>query len=269
MPRFKLTIAYDGSGFHGWQRQEPPGREPFRTVQGVMEQAFLRLLRHPVTLTGASRTDAGVHALGQVAHLDTDTPIPPHRLADAMNSRLPADIDVLAAEPVPDTFHAIRDVATKQYQYRIFNASRRPLLRRHLVSHIWQPLDEARMDAAAARLVGSHDFEGFAAAGHGRESTVRTIHRCSVHREQEDVVITVEGDGFLWNMVRIIAGTLVEVGRGKFDADRIDTILRTTDRQLAGPTLPPQGLCLMWIGYGGRRDEATEETERRSDEETG
>jgi tRNA pseudouridine38-40 synthase len=249
MPRVKLTIAYDGSGFHGWQRQEPPGREPLRTVQGVMEQAFMRLLRHPVTITGASRTDSGVHALGQVAHLDTTTPIPPERLADAMNSRLPEDIEVRRAETVLDTFHAIRDVASKQYQYRIFNASRRPLLRRHMVCHTWQPLDARAMDAAAFRLVGTHDFEGFAAAGHGRESTVRTIHRCTTHREQDDVLITVEGDGFLWNMVRIIAGTLVEVGRGKFEPSRIDDILATTDRQLAGPTLPPQGLCLVWIAY--------------------
>jgi tRNA pseudouridine38-40 synthase len=248
--RYRLLIAYDGSGFHGWQKQEPPDAPALRTVQGVMHDALVRLFKQPINLVGASRTDSGVHAHGQVAHFDAESRVPVERMAMAINSRLPDDIEVREAKQVSESFDAIRSAVTKQYTYTIHNTDRRPLGLRHMVHHYRHPLDADAMNAAAARLLGEHDFEGFSAAGHGRESTVRSIHRCEAHRDGEKVVITVEGNGFLWNMVRIIAGTLVEVGRGRFEPTRIDDILRTADRQLAGPTLPPNGLCLEWIRHG-------------------
>jgi tRNA pseudouridine38-40 synthase len=250
LKRYKLLIAYDGSGFHGWQKQEPPDAPALRTVQGVLYDTLVRVLRQPIKLIGASRTDAGVHARGQVAHFDAVSPVPFERIALAVNSRLPEDIEVRGVEVVDPTFDAIKDAVTKQYTYAIHNSDYRPLTLRHTVYHCWYELGIDRMNDASARLVGEHDFEGFCAAGHGRESTVRTIHRCDVQREGDRVVITVEGNGFLWNMVRIIAGTLVEVGRGRFEPERIDEILETTDRQRAGPTLPPQALCLEWIRHG-------------------
>ncbi len=248
--RYKLVIAYDGSAFHGWQKQEPPDAPPLRTVQGVLQDALIRVLRQPISLIGASRTDAGVHARGQVAHFDADSPVPIERMALAINSRLPDDMEVRSVERVDAGFDAIQHAVTKQYTYAIHNADHRPLAMRHTVYHCWYELDIDRMNDAAARLMGEHDFEGFSAAGHGRESTIRTIHRCDVKRQGDRVTITVEGSGFLWNMVRIIAGTLVEVGRGLFEPARINEILESTDRQKAGPTLPPQGLCLEWIRHG-------------------
>lgn len=253
LPRFKLTIAYDGTDFHGWQKQHPPGAEPLRTVQGVVEDVLRRLLGVPLQLVGASRTDAGVHALGQVAHFEADSRVPLERLAEAANSRLPKDVEIISAEVAPyPTFDAITHAVAKQYRYRLFNAAHRPLTLRHVVYHCWTPLDIDRMNQAACRLVGTHDFGGFAAAGHGRECTTRTIFACRVEREpafDPEVRIVVEGNGFLYNMVRIIAGTLVEVGRGRFEPEVIDQIIASADRRHAGPTLPPEGLCLQWIEY--------------------
>lgn len=247
--RYKLTIAYDGTLFHGWQKQHPPGGLPLRTVQGVVEMALQQLLQQPVSLIGASRTDAGVHARGQCAQFDAATPIPIERLGKAINSRLPEDVEVRQVELAPPYFDCINDPISKQYRYRLFNTHHRPLELRNVVFHCWTPLDIDAMNDAAKRLMGMHDFEGFAAAGHGRTSTIRTIHGCEVVRAGEEVHITVRGDGFLYNMVRIIAGTLVEVGRGYFAPSRVEEILAAADRRLAGPTLPPTGLWLEWIKY--------------------
>jgi len=257
MRRYKLTLAYDGSAFHGWQKQKPieteAGARPLRTVAGVVEDALRRVMQQPIRLMGASRTDAGVHALGQVAHFDAATRIPDDRVALAINSRLPADVEVRRADPVESTFDAIRSVESKQYRYRIHNASERPLTLRHVVHHCWTPLDVEAMRDAASRLVGRHDFAGFAAADPDRRTTVRTVHRCEVSRVDHEVQVTVEGDGFLYHMVRILAGTLVEVGRGRFEPTRIDHMLQQADRRETGPTLPPQGLCLEWIRYRSER----------------
>lgn len=244
-----LTIAYDGSGFHGWQKQQPPDKPALRTVQGVVEEVLVRLLGQPINLLGASRTDAGVHALGQTAQFDARCPIPIERLAEAINARLPGDVEVRETKVAVERFDVINAVRSKQYCYRIHNTTQRPLEKRHFVWHGWIDLDIDRMNDAAKRLVGTHDFAGFAAAGHGRTSTVRTIFNCQVQRHDPEVHITVEGDGFLYNMVRIIAGTLVEVGRGHFEPDVIDKIIETADRANAGPTLPPEGLWLEWIKY--------------------
>ena len=250
--RYKLVIAYDGTDFHGWQKQTPPDEPPLRTVAGELEAALVRLLDQPINLIGASRTDAGVHARGQVGQFDAAVRIPIERLADAINSRLPQDIELVSAQVIDNTFDAIGGCRSKQYRYRIFNSRRRPLDRRRYVWHCWTSLDVDRMNAGAARLVGTHDFAGFAAAGHGRLSTVRTITGCRVERPDPAGVeahVIVEGNGFLYNMVRIIAGTLVEIGRGRFEPDVIDTVIASGDRSRAGPTLPPEGLWLEWIEY--------------------
>ncbi len=248
--RYKLTVAYDGTLFHGWQRQDPPHGVPLRTVQGEMEQILSRTLGQPIVLSGASRTDAGVHALGQVAVFEAICRIPLDRLAEALNARLPADVEVVRAELAPEGLD-IRHAVSKQYRYRMFTHERKPLDRRHYVYHCWQALDLGRMNDAARRLVGEHDFEGFSAAGHGRLTTVRTIHDCRVEPcpDQHETHIVVAGNGFLYNMVRIIAGTLVEVGRGRLEPTVIDEVLAHRDRSLAGQTLPPNGLWLEWIRY--------------------
>jgi len=252
MSRYRLSIAYDGSNFHGWQEQVPPGQPPLRTVQGVVREALQHVLRQPITLRGASRTDTGVHAMGQVAHFDADdVRVPLERLPMAINSRLPGDVEIRAAEPVGDDFDAVTGAVDKQYRYRLWNATRRPLGLRHMVHHFWEPLNVEAMNDAAGRLVGQHDFAAFTNAGHGRLTTVREVFACTVEQGPDpEVHIVIRGGGFLYNMVRIIAGTLVEVGRGHWPAEYVDEVLRGADRQKAGPTLPPNGLCLEWIRYG-------------------
>lgn len=251
LQRYKLTIAYDGAYFHGWQKQEPPDRPPLRTVAGVVEDRLRRVMQQPIVLTGASRTDTGVHALGQVAHFDAYPRVPQERLAMAINARLPFDVEVRRADEVPPTFHAIRDARSKQYRYRIHNREHRPLEKRHHVWHVWRDLDVARMNDAAAHLVGEHDFASFAAANHGRATTVRTIHACTVAQDpvSDEIHIVVQGSGFLYNMVRIIVGTLTEVGRGHWSPDDVPRILAACDRAAAGPTVPPTGLWLEWVRY--------------------
>lgn len=349
MPRYKLTIAYDGTEFCGWQKQEPlapatqqpapPDQTPapldrmggkalreslrapqldliatseplpirdgeaqpriaLRTVQHVVERAIIAVVREPVVLIGASRTDSGVHAKGQVAAftcspldvpsrgdraadfdsslLPDEPPSPPapaasntprgagwpldrgtDRLLRAINSRLPDDVQVIAAEHTSPDFNPIGGATRKAYSYT-FHVARdfaRPLWDRRYVHHVHDQLDAAAMDAAARQLVGEHDFASFAASGHGRLSTIRTIYACTATeliptREGRRIRIDIVGNGFLWNMVRIIAGTLLDVGRGRKRAGDIPLILASRDRVFAGPTLPPTALCLEWIEYG-------------------
>jgi tRNA pseudouridine38-40 synthase len=247
--RFLLTLAYDGHAFHGWQRQLPPDRPPLRTVQGELEATLKTVLKQPIRTLGASRTDARVHATGQRVQFDATTRIPPERLGKAINDRLPDDMELRQLQVVPDNFDVIGGVVSKQYRYRIFNADHRPLAIRHMVYHCWYDLDVERMKAAAQRLVGTYDVAGFAAAGHGRQNTARTIHRLEVIPNAPEIQLFFEGSGFLWHQVRIMAGTLVEVGRGKFAIEHMDRIRETADRREAGPTLPPEGLSLEWIQY--------------------
>lgn len=254
MPRYKLTVAYDGTAFHGWQKQQPPEREPLRTVQGVLEETIGAVVRESVSVLGASRTDAGVHAKGQVAVFNSDAQIPPDRLAPAINSRLPDDVQIIDAAIVSETFDPIQDALAKGYRYRLahstVSAGRVPLFDRHITAFTPYALDPARMNEAARRLIGEHDFASFTRLHHGRESTVRTVHDCQVniinrHRLRIDIC----GDGFLYNMVRVIAGTLMEVGRGRIEPEAMGEILAARDRSAAGPTMPPEGLCLMWVRY--------------------
>jgi tRNA pseudouridine38-40 synthase len=247
--RYKITIAYDGTNFHGWQRQTTPDGQVLRTVQGEMIAAMQRLFAQPINLVGASRTDTGVHAMGQIGHFDAASRVPVERMAKAITGRLPDDIEVRKAEIAEPDFDAITDTKNKQYRYRLFCSDHRPLGMRHMVYHCFYDLDLDRMNDAAQRLIGTHDVEGLSAAGHGRANTIRTIYDCHVNRVDDEFHIVVQGSGFLYNMVRIIAGTLMEVGRGHFEPSVIDTILETADRRHAGPTLPPQGLCLEWISY--------------------
>lgn len=242
----KLVIAYNGAAYHGWQRQA----EDLDTVQQRVEQAAAGVLRHPVSVFGAGRTDAGVHACGQVANLHTPNhSVPLRGLRRAMNARLPGDIAVRSACEVPPDFHASRCARGKTYRYRIWVSPVRPVGLHRLVYHYWRPLEIEPMRAAAARLVGRHDFRGFATSAEDRQDTVREIFRCEVAPQDAELHVSVQGDGFLYNMVRIIAGTLIEVGRGRWPPDRIDRILASGDRRSAGPTLPPDGLYLMCVHY--------------------
>lgn len=359
MPRYKLTIAYDGTEFCGWQKQFPhadavpdhlhgfkpgdpsdftsdgdpstsskeeaslPGRgidlpvddaaqrhasdplpasdspdrprRELRTVQSVVERAIRLVVREPIILNGASRTDAGVHARGQVAAFSTlesgqGRGWPADRgtlpLMRAVNARLPEDVLIRSIEIVPDDFNPIAGATSKGYTYTLWCADHRPLWPRRTAMHIWQKLGVPAMRDAAAALIGEHDFAAFAATGHGRQTTVRTVFGCEVidtsaptptqtappepdpHAwgpsptdapsalpgeaagDIQHLTIRVWGNGFLWNMVRIIAGTLVEAGKGKSSPERIREALRTGNRRLAGSTLPAHGLCLEWIRYG-------------------
>ena len=255
--RYKLTIAYRGTRYHGWQSQPaietwkgetPPEGEGIPTIQGELVKAIARVVRHPVQLVGSSRTDAGVHAKGQIAHFDTDqVQIPLRGLRRGINSLLPADILVRDVEAVHDSFDAIQSTTRKRYQYSIWNAEDRPVFFNDLAWHRWQHLDIGAMSSAAGHLVGEHDFASFARPGHGRDHTVRTVYACDVTHRPPRLVIGVEGSGFLWNMVRIIVGTLVQVGIGRIKADEIPGMLAACDRAAGGPTAPPHGLYLQWI----------------------
>jgi tRNA pseudouridine38-40 synthase len=278
MPRYRLTLAYDGTDFVGWQKQEPPAdmlaqssrhaariegdppRVIMRTVQQVVEEAVREVVNQPVSIIGASRTDSGVHAWHQTAAFTVEREgnrPPDDRLAMAIGARLPEDVLCRACVRTRDDFDPIGGCIAKGYRYSFHNAAERPLWDRRYVKHVWSPMDERAMDEAARVLLGEHDFAGFAAAGHGRESTVRTVHECRVLREGSRVEVHVSGSGFLWNMVRIIAGTLMEVGLGNKSAEDVRRALELRERRLAGPTLGPEGLCLMWQRYGG--DEGTRE----------
>lgn len=253
--RFKLIVCYDGHDFHGWQKQEPADREPLRTVQMELENAVRRAVRQPIHLTGASRTDAGVHAEGQVAAFTTTSAltIPIERLPMAINKHLADDAAVTEASIIPLDFDPIGDATRKAYRYTIHNQTIKPVFDRHRVFHFWwHDLDEQRMREAAQHLVGEHDFESFANTHHGRNSTVREIFECDVSRDGDHpnrIHIDTSGSGFLYHMVRIIAGTLIEVGRDKLQPDDVKRILDARDRAAAGPTAPPEGLCLKRIWY--------------------
>ena len=213
-----------------------------------MARTIASVVGHPVQLVGSSRTDAGVHAKGQVAHFDTDQlQIPREGLRQAVNARLSSDILIRSIAPVTDTFDAIKSTRSKRYQYFIWNAPDRPVFFSDLAWHRWQRLNSEAMSEAAKVFVGEHDFASFARPGHGREHTIRTIHSCEVRARLPKLIICIEGSGFLWQMVRIIVGTLVEVGLNRYGADEVRKMLEAKDRTAAGPTAPPHGLFLQWV----------------------
>jgi tRNA pseudouridine38-40 synthase len=255
--RYKLTIAYRGTRYHGWQRQawldsykgqRPPEGQGIPTIQEIASRAIVSVVRHPINLAGSSRTDAAVHAKGQVAHFDTDQlQIPIAGMRRAINARLPDDILIRRIDPVPASFDAVFSTLSKRYQYFIWNAEDRPAFFPDLAWHRWQQLDRDAMRQAAHAFVGEHDFASFAKPGHGRENTVRLVHHCDVAWRGQKLVVAVEGSCFLWNMVRIMVGTLVEVGLGRHPPEAIATMLAAKDRRAAGATAPPHGLYLQWI----------------------
>lgn len=240
----KLTIAYDGGSYHGWQRQ--PDAD---TIQQQMESALERLTGQKISITGASRTDAGVSALGQVANFLIESPIPTENFAGALNASLPDKIAVCGAEEADDTFDSIRCAKVKLYRYSICTSPIRPVLKIGQCWHYPYRLDAGEMDKAAKLIVGERDFKSFASAADTRQSSVRTVTRCDVFAQSDGICIEVEGDGFLYNMVRNITGTLVEVGRGRWGAEKITEIIEAKDRRAAGPLAPAQGLCLVRIDY--------------------
>jgi tRNA pseudouridine38-40 synthase len=244
----KLTVAYDGTDFSGWQRQ--PGR---RTVQGALESVWRQVTGEDASTTASGRTDAGVHALGQVVGIATDARLDNLMLLRALNASLPKDVAVRAVEDAPAAFDATADAVSKRYRYAIHCGPLPDLFRRRYVWHIPRPLDARAMHRAAQSLVGTHDFASFQAAGSPRESTIRTIYEISVQGRAgqwgEEVTIEVEGDGFLYKMVRGIVGTLVEVGRGKRQEESVKHVLTACVRSAAGQTAPPHGLFLVSVRY--------------------
>lgn len=250
--KIKLVIAYDGTDYHGWQIQ--PG---LMTVQGTLCEAATSLLRRHTHVQGASRTDAGVHARGQVGVIDTIDPIPADHLHLALNDRLPQDIVVLNAQEVGLDFDVMGDVVRKAYRYTIYTGRLRPIRHIRFCWHFPAPLAVEAMHAAAQHLVGSHDYRSFAIRAESDRDTVRTVFRCDVTQGSEGdrdlIAIDIEADGFLHHMVRIIAGTLVTIGRGHWRPEHVADILGACDRAAAGHLVPASGLCLEWIKF--RQDE--------------
>lgn len=245
MKRIKLVVAYEGTNYCGWQIQ-PSGI----TIEEVLNKTLSELLGESIKVIGASRTDSGVHSLGNVAVFDTDTRIPPEKICYALNQRLPEDIVVQSSCEVAPDFHPRHCYSEKTYEYRILNRKIPiPTLRRDTYFY-YRNLDVEKMKRAAAYLVGTHDFKSFCSIHTAVEDTVRTILSCEVEKSFEDIIIIrVTGTGFLYNMVRIIAGTLISVGVGEREPEEIEKILEAKERSAAGPTAPAHGLTMIGIAY--------------------
>lgn len=244
MKRIRLIVAYDGTAYAGWQLQpEQP------TIEAKLNKALSELLGEDITVIGASRTDSGVHALGNVAVFDTICAIPAEKICLALNQRLPEDIRVQASMEVPEEFHPRRVSSRKTYEYRILNRRIAVPTERLYAHHVYYPLDIRKMQEASSYLIGEHDFKSFCSVKTQVLDTVRTIYHLEVKKEEDIITISITGSGFLYNMVRIISGTLLEIGRGAYPPDKMEEILRGCDRSLAGPTAPAKGLTLIRIDY--------------------
>ena len=242
--RIKMIVAYDGTNYSGWQFQQNAV-----TIEQKLNEALSDLLGEEITVTGASRTDAGVHSLGNVCIFDTDTRIPAEKIAFALNARLPEDIVVQDSCEVDKDFHPRFSHSRKTYEYRVLNRKfPLPTLRRDTYFY-HHPLDVEKMQKAASYLEGEHDFKSFCSVHTQAETTVRTIYSCTVGKDGDIIKIRVKGNGFLYNMVRIIAGTLIEVGAGKREPEEVLTMLEKADRCTAGPTAPAHGLTMICIDY--------------------
>lgn len=244
MKRMLLTIQYDGTSYHGWQVQ-PNGI----TVQEVMTTALKKLLGKETAVTGCSRTDTGVHAVEFCCHIDCDDGIPESAFLKGLNSVLPSDIAVIDCKNVEDDFHARYDAKGKTYKYYIFNSSVKDAFKSRYSWQIDRPLDISKMNEFCKELIGTHDFCAFSSSARTVEDTVRTVKDCYVERKGNMVVLTVTGDGFLYNMVRIIVGTAVSVSDGRINISDVKKIFDTKNRDLAGITAPPQGLFLEKVYY--------------------
>ena len=254
MRNIAIRLSYDGTNYHGWQTQ----REDV-TVQETVEKAVEKICKHPVHVTGCGRTDAGVHALRYCANFRTDCTIPIDRIPLALNSRLPEDIAVSAAVEVPDSFNAIGSCIQKEYIYRIHNSRIRDPFKDRGSCFYPQPLDIVRMDAAAAAFVGTHDFAAVRSLGTETRTTVRTVHWCRASLSDDIITVSVCADGFLYNMVRAIVGTLVYASYGKIEPDEIPSLLERGDRRLTGPTMPPNGLYMNRVWYDGEAGKMMED----------
>jgi tRNA pseudouridine38-40 synthase len=242
--RFRLTISYRGTRYAGWQRQDNA-----LSVQQVVEEAVARLAGGPVRITGASRTDAGVHARGQVAHLDLERPLPPRALVHGVNAHLPEDVRILAAAGAEDDFHARKSALAKTYRYRLSRAEVISPLDSLFVVAVAARIDLSRLERAAAFLPGRHDFTAFALAGGSHGQPFRQIHAAAWAEHGEEIVFTVTGDGFLRGMVRALVGTLIEAGLGRREPEELFELLRGRPRSAAGPTAPARGLVLENVDY--------------------
>jgi len=246
VPTFRLSLEYDGREFAGWQLQSAGQR----TVQGTLQEAFQRVTGCEVRVIGAGRTDAGVHAEGQVASVVVETELAPERLRRALNGVLPPDLAVWECALAPEGFHARYQARSKLYRYRIWNGESRSPLRAARAHPVPSALDVEAMRRAAALLLGTHDFAAFRTAGSSVHSTVRTLERLDVVAEPRgEIDLLVAGDGFLRQMVRILAGTLIEVGLGRRDAAGLPAVLAARERSRAGPTAPAQALTLVRVSY--------------------
>ena len=243
--RVKLVVAYDGTAYCGWQIQ-PNGI----TVQQVLNETLSQFFHQEIAVVGASRTDSGVHALCNVCAFDVDTRMPADKISYALNQFLPDDISVVASEEVDKDFHPRFQKGKKTYEYKILNSPFPNPVERLYSLFYHRPLDVERMKKAAAYLVGEHDFTSFSSIHAQTNTFVRRVYCCDVEKDERDMItIHIEGNGFLYNMVRIIAGTLIEVGNGRIEPEAIKDILEAKDRSKAGPTAPPEGLMLMDIQY--------------------
>ncbi|MBO8169422.1 MAG: tRNA pseudouridine(38-40) synthase TruA [Thermoanaerobacteraceae bacterium] len=247
MQKIKLVVQYDGTEFNGWQIQSKQSQS--RTVQYELERALKALTGEAIRVEAAGRTDAGVHARGQVVSFATTSLVPVDRYPVALNSLLPEDIVVVSSEAVDEGFHARYWAKKKTYVYRIINRPFPDVFWRRYAYHIRSPLDVARMQEAACHFEGEHDFRSFCASGSSVKNYVRRVEECMVQRQGDLIALSITGDGFLYNMVRIIAGTLIEVGLGKRSAAEIPEIIEARDRKTAGHTAPAHGLTLEKVIY--------------------
>ncbi|PHV71299.1 tRNA pseudouridine(38-40) synthase TruA [Sporanaerobium hydrogeniformans] len=245
MSRFKLIVAYDGTHYHGFAKQ-PNGI----TIQELLEKAAEAILNQPIHVIGAGRTDTGVHAKAQCCVFDATTEIMPERLVKAINSKLPRDVVVQSIELVSEAFHPRYAAKRKTYRYQIHNGKvQDPFIYRYAYFYPYK-LDLRKMQEAATHIVGKHDFAAFCSAGSSVKTTIREVYRLEITKQGELIQIDICGNGFLYNMVRIIVGTLIEVGIGRKAPDSLVTIIESKNRKLASPTAPPQGLMMLNIEYG-------------------
>ena len=245
MEHYKITVAYDGSRYDGWQRQG----NTERTIQSKLEGVLTRLDGQPVELRGAGRTDAGVHARGQVADFRLEHSLAPAEVLEYLNQYLPEDIAVLTCMSADPRFHARLSAVGKRYIYRLWTSPIPDVFRRKYLTSWPYPLDLSAMEKAAAHLMGTHDFKSFCSNKKFKKSSVRTLTALNIRQHGDEIILTFEGDGFLYNMVRILTGTLVEVGMGVRTPEELPNILAAKDRTAAGRTMPPQGLMLDEVFY--------------------
>ncbi len=245
MRNFKMVLQYEGTRYQGWQRQESTGN----TIQGKLETLLYKLCGEKAEVQGSGRTDAGVHAKGQVANVHMQTGMSPQEILDYMNRYLPEDIGVISVEEVPERFHSRLNAKGKTYCYQVINSSLPHVFDRRYAYVYPDRLDVAAMEKAAELLVGTHDFAAFTSAKKGKKKTVRTIEEIRIEKEGDLLRFFFSGNGFLFHMVRILTGTLLEVGTGRMRAETVNEILASEKRELAGPLAPALGLTLMEVRY--------------------